>query len=188
MSSVLTQCPVHGLRRAESMVAGINSSVEFVGSSQTCPVPGCGRQARILDGSYSLRDDTDQPTVFTPTPAERIRLRNILAWAEEKLADDLVDDSDVAASLERGLRKDAPGIAGWLDKLGGAKSMGIATWVMLLLMVYQIVTQGEVVSTDDLQRAVEEGVRQVQEQGIPGLDDQTPINPEQDGPPANPAE
>ncbi|WP_157096538.1 hypothetical protein [Microbacterium arborescens] len=161
MAEVLVECRDHGVLPARGLVAG-DGLVRITGGSMPCP--WCGKQARVLDGDYGLKDTLRLPTVFMPSPAERNRLRNIMQWAESKLADTLRDDSAVVESLERGLLKDAPAVAGMLDSLGGAKSMGIATWLMVLLMIYQMVVAGQGVSADDVQRIVNEGVEQLQGQ------------------------
>ncbi|MEV7758360.1 hypothetical protein AB0O16_14530 [Microbacterium sp. NPDC089180] len=167
MSQVLVRCPVHGIQSAGGMFGG-DASVIFRNVGLSCPVPGCRQTASMLEGEYEFRDSLRLPTLFTPTPAEARRLRNVLIWAQAEAASDRRPAEAIAATIERTLEKDAPAVAGWLSAFKGPVSANAAAWLAVLLAILMWVTSGsDGLTPEDVSRIVEETVKTVQDGGSP---------------------
>jgi hypothetical protein len=46
-------CPVHGAQQSRGFNVS-NSTVSLSGNMETCPVPGCGRMTRVMDGTFNF--------------------------------------------------------------------------------------------------------------------------------------
>lgn len=162
MGAVLAECPVHRVVKVDLFDLG-NRNVTFANSATTCPIPGCGELAMILDGWYVTGGIGGAETVYTPTLAARRRLETVLAWAQTELSKPEPDVEKVAARVGVQIEKDAPKLYERIKTVLSLPAlMGAATLAALLVAILTPLVSDQGISAEDLQRILEETTRNVQ--------------------------
>ncbi|MFK0082713.1 hypothetical protein [Glutamicibacter sp. NPDC090743] len=112
---IAANCPVHGPFESHGIHVENSTNVSFSGNVDSCPVPGCGLPARVMDGTFSF---TGGQTIVHEAPEWSIRALNAVETAIQDAlrlaADPETSDPEVrvafdkAAALARVNSRDAP--------------------------------------------------------------------------------
>lgn len=101
---VAAVCPVHGPFESRIFTLIDCTNVSFSGNQESCPVPGCGKMARIMDGNFTFKDDT---TVIHQAPEWTIRALTTVTGALGKALRVATSPNATAEEIEEAYRRAA---------------------------------------------------------------------------------
>ncbi|PPF41344.1 hypothetical protein C5B93_01125 [Rathayibacter sp. AY1A2] len=158
----------------------------FVGSSQTCPVPGCNKRATILDARY-VAGPSGQLHVTPSTELgeyQLARLRKSLEQTRRRVKKG--DDPErVLADLERDIAREAPALASVIqqtkssfwDKATGDRAVALYALISTIMAIISVFLGSAAlqVAMDSRQDIIDQVVEeQLREAGIGGGETGTP--------------
>lgn len=164
MSGPIVDCPEHGIQQANSGIGIENSTgVTILNSRVRCPK--CGLVSRVIDGTYSEHGGV-LTAVLVPTPAQAMKLRAVLEWAEQEIQKPDADPEVLRTKVRRVFGREMPSLLEALDKLKSPNTMAALTWLGMMLTLGGMVfsAQGESISMDDIRQVVEQVERDASSQ------------------------
>lgn len=145
-----------------SVSGGIEGSEGFPlpigpGNSVTCPVPGCGRLAPVIEGRYTRRG-TQTHAVLKLTPSQARRLLTAAQWAADRIDADPSTAEHTTAQLRKTAEKEAPALLKLLDALASQRGMAAMSLASLLVAVLALWMSGQQhsLTEEDVMRIVEQ--------------------------------
>ncbi|PZE26242.1 hypothetical protein [Curtobacterium sp. MCLR17_042] len=185
MPGVLVECPQHGVVEAVGISLGPGvSGVTVRNSGLRCSK--CGRLSKTVDGVYDV-DDSGNLTIRI-TPAQLRRLQTAFVWAQQRAEEAETDaQAELAAEkVHRTLERQAPELAGVLDRLSSKRATAVRDWIMVVLTILTFIasTQSHTVDEATVRNIIQEVWEQSAEHDATSTTSPTP--PKEELPPQRP--